>query len=313
MVLTAAQVTAFFEQDNQMDIPHETVVQLGNEGINNPEDLVDFDKDTIQQVADNLRRPAGRIPDPNPAAVAGATIPTPPFVFGAKSQRRLVIAAKLVWYYEATGRALTAGNLQWNSVMRNFSEQWKALEDRKDGDDPEVPKISKSLPVIKWTEAFIDYLNRVVGVRTIPLAYVVRVDAEVPAEAPALANGQPHSTEHGSVEAELIARVSHAHALFREDNASVYYKLEEATRTTSYAASIKPFQRTKNGRAAWLALTGQYAGPDKWEAEIKHQEQLLHTRVWKGQGNFTLEKFIAQHHNAFFPCKHVQNTSHISC
>jgi hypothetical protein len=69
--------------------------------------------------------------------------------------------------------------------------------------------------------------------------------------------------------------------------------------TTSYAASIKPFQRTKNGRAAWLALTGQYAGPEKWEAEIKHQEQLLHTRVWKGQGNFTLEKFIAQHHNAF--------------
>ena len=48
MVLTAVQVTAFFEQGNQMGIPHETVVQLCDEGINNPEDLVDFDKDTIQ-------------------------------------------------------------------------------------------------------------------------------------------------------------------------------------------------------------------------------------------------------------------------
>jgi len=71
--------------------------------------------------------------------------------------------------------------------------------------------------------------------------------------------------------------------LFREDNLSVYYKLEEeAMRVTSYAASIKPYQRTKNGRDAWLALASQYAGKDKWEAEIKHHEQLLHTRMWKG-------------------------------
>ena len=43
----------------------------------------------------------------------------------------------------------------------------------------------------------------------------------------------------------------------------------------------------------------QYAGKDKWEAEIKHHEQLMHTRLWKGQSNFTLERFIAQHWNTF--------------
>jgi hypothetical protein len=75
--------------------------------------------------------------------------------------------------------------------------------------------------------------------------------------------------------------------------------LEEATRATSYAASIKPFQRTKNGRVAWLALLNQYAGKDKWEAKIKRHEQLLHTRLWKGQSNFTLDRCIAQHRNAF--------------
>ena len=70
-------------------------------------------------------------------------------------------------------------------------------------------------------------------------------------------------------------------------------------RGTPYAASIKPVQRAKQGREAWLAITGQYAGKDKWAAEIKRQEQLLHTHVWKGQSNFSLEKFIAQHRNAF--------------
>ena len=47
-----------------------------------------------------------------------------------------------------------------------------------------------------------------------------------------------------------------------------------------------------------FALVGQYAGIDKWEAEIKKQEQLLHACVWKGQSNFFLESFISQHHNA---------------
>ena len=125
-----------------------------------------------------------------------------------------------------------------------------------------------------------------------------------------MAANQPHSTEHGSLEGELIARAAHTHALFRDDNSVVYYHLEESTRGTSYAASIKPFQRGKDGRGAWKALTSQYAGNDKWEAEIKHQEQLLHTRVWKGQSNFSLENFISQHRNAYVSmqasAEHVQ-------
>ena len=93
MPLTAAQQTVFFEDAAQMGIPNATAVQLQQEGINYVDDLVDFDKDTIEQIAANLRRPAERITDPNPGAAAGATVPTPPFVFGAKSQQRLIFAA----------------------------------------------------------------------------------------------------------------------------------------------------------------------------------------------------------------------------
>jgi hypothetical protein len=183
MVLTAAQTTLFFEDNAQMGIPHATVLQLQNEGISTVDDLIDFDKDTLQQVADNLRRPGGRIQDPTPGAVLGATIPTPPFVFGAKSQKRLLAACDIVRYYEGTGRPLTAGNIQWNTVIKNFGEQWKALKDRKTGDLPEVPKITKALPVIKWTQAFADFLPQMIGVRMIPLAYVIRDEVIVPAAA----------------------------------------------------------------------------------------------------------------------------------
>jgi hypothetical protein len=52
MPLTAAQTTAFFEQDAQMGILN--VVQLQQEGMKTVNNLVDFDKDTMEQIAANL-------------------------------------------------------------------------------------------------------------------------------------------------------------------------------------------------------------------------------------------------------------------
>ena len=114
--------------------------------------------------------------------------------------------------------------------MKNFDVQRTALKEKKGDDSPETPKISKALSDIKWMEAFQDFLNRKIGNRNIPLAYIIREVPNPPAVAPPLAPGQPHSLEHGSVEAELIASASHADAL-----------LEEATQSSQYAASIKPF------------------------------------------------------------------------
>ena len=64
--------------------------------------------------------------------------------------------------------------------------------------------------------------------------------AAVPVLPPTFEAGEPSAVEYGSVEGELVARASHAHVLFRDDNATVYYLLEEATRDTNYSASIKP-------------------------------------------------------------------------
>ena len=64
MVLTAAQMTLFFENVVQMGVQHATVVQLALEGIQTVDDLADFDKEALQQLADNLRRPGDRVPTP---------------------------------------------------------------------------------------------------------------------------------------------------------------------------------------------------------------------------------------------------------
>ena len=68
MVLMGAQTKAFFESPDQMGIPHATMVQIQHEGIQSVADLADFDKEFLQLLADNLREPGGRIPDPDPNA-----------------------------------------------------------------------------------------------------------------------------------------------------------------------------------------------------------------------------------------------------
>ena len=107
------------------------------------------------------------------------------------------------------------------------------MEDhKKEGDVPEVLKITKNLAVTKCTEAFSDFLARVMGRKTVPLSYVITKYAVVPATAPPLTTNigwvlYPYSTEYGSVDGELVSRASHYHALFCNDNAQVYHYLEE--------------------------------------------------------------------------------------
>ena len=164
---------------------------------------------------------------------------------------QLAIICDLVRYYEMVGRVITVDNIRWNPVIKNFKKQWESLKKReKDENSIETPKISKSLPIIKWSEAFIDFLNRVIGTRMVSLAHFMRDDVVPGTPLPALAANSPHSEACSSIEAEIVSRVSHADPLCRDDNAKVYYYLEEATRGTLYAVSIKSYQRGKNGRDA---------------------------------------------------------------
>lgn len=76
-----------------------------------------------------------------------------------------------------------------------------------------MPKNSKSLPILKWTVAFQDFLYRALGARYIPLTHVI-CDPATPAAIGVQARHKPYFNDHGSVEAELIARAWHDHALY---------------------------------------------------------------------------------------------------
>ena len=62
----------------------------------------------------------------------------------------------------------------------------------------------------------------IVGVQNCPIVYVICQDDMVTSTAPALLPSQPHSTTHGSIEDELINRLSRDHALFRMYNCVIF-------------------------------------------------------------------------------------------
>jgi len=77
MVFPAAQTNAFFRDNDQIGLPVTTENALANEGLVSVEDLADFDEALFKQIAENLRRPTGPIPNPDPNAPPGSTIPQP--------------------------------------------------------------------------------------------------------------------------------------------------------------------------------------------------------------------------------------------
>eukprot|EP00957_Ditylum_brightwellii_P091416 6960411-Ditylum_brightwellii.AAC.1 len=64
----------------------------------------------------------------------------------------MTAACELIRYYTMVSRTITPGNIQWDTVVKNFEIQWKALKDKKDESKPDTPKITKGLNIIKWSE-----------------------------------------------------------------------------------------------------------------------------------------------------------------
>jgi hypothetical protein len=75
--------------------------------------------------------------------------------------------------------------------------------------------------------------------------------------------------------------------------------LEEATRGTVYASTVKPYSCKKDGRTAWNSMVSSHAGEDKWEQlHKKDKTKFLHNMKWNGK-KYSLEKFTGMHRSSY--------------
>ena len=134
------------------------------------------------------------------------------------------------------------------------------MKDRKKDVASNIPKLSKNTTVPRWNDSLKVHMNEVFGARGETLRYLMRESDAVPAVGPltVLAPNALHTAVGKSIEVDQMARLSHTHALYSDDNSKFYRKLEEAVRGTTYEASIKPFQIAGDGRGAYRSLLAQH-------------------------------------------------------
>ena len=80
-------------------------------------------------------------------------------------------------------------------IIELFKLEYNVLVERKDAVIT-TPKISSSLPIVKWMESFSNILSYVIGLRNILLAYVIRLEVSIrPISSIVYAANHPYSIE----------------------------------------------------------------------------------------------------------------------
>lgn len=270
----------FWTSDAFMAMSEDGMDAMAKHGIKYPATLGDFYDDELDDVFTKIARPVKRD--------EGVDI-------SATSEKRIRVAALAVRYYSDTGHLpIKLGMLTW-TVLANFDVQWRALKELKKRDEPDVPKLTKGLTIIKYIESLRVHCMEVVGVRNCPLAYLLRDDKVPPVTPSPLAQDQPHSEKFGSVEHEMIARLTHTHPLFRNDNQNLFNRLDIGLRNTSYASVLVSHRRTGDGVGAFADLVSQYAGKHVWEARIREAEGYMKTATWTGTTSVRLDQHLNKH------------------
>eukprot|EP00957_Ditylum_brightwellii_P069604 5287329-Ditylum_brightwellii.AAC.1 len=88
------------------------------------------------------------------------TVPQTLYLGGAKTQKRLLKASKLMRYYKLVGCHVILSNTVYKTSIKTFTDQWAGLKDWKQQLQLVVPKITGKI-----------------GVRTIPLSCATRTTA----------------------------------------------------------------------------------------------------------------------------------------
>ena len=132
--------------------------------------------------------------------------------------------------------------------------EWETCQNLRDQDEPDVPLISDKdgdRKVIKWVPIFLDSLTRTYVIHG-PLVYVLCEDPTVPNEFNDPLEHESYFGASVSLHEELMARLVHTGAIYKNDNTSVFMKIERESRGTSVESTVP--QGPEGGRGWRIVL-----------------------------------------------------------
>jgi hypothetical protein len=126
-------------------------------------------------------------------------------------------------------------------------------------------------------EAIREFFGSVLGETGVTLDYVVRENVEIPP-------GTDPSEGYIAVAEEMIACASHSNQAYANDSMEVWSYMVNITRAHDCWTYVKPAQRTKDGRHAFLLLWDHFLVPNNVDNMASEAEAKL------GSGSYTGER-----------------------
>ena len=179
-------------------------------------------------------------------------------------------------------------------VLDSVDGWFNQLADDPSADD--VDKFTDSLNKKNWFESIDGYLSSKKGPSGVPLLYVILVNDINDDYDVEDINGPDQVT----FDEDLASRGRQEGHFWPGDNKAVWTFLKAKTQTTTAWAFVKGYNRSNNGRGAYLTLRARFMGMDVQAVLLKRAETVLEKIFWDGKSrNFTFDKFIAQLKIAF--------------
>jgi len=112
---------------------------------------------------------------------------------------------------------------------------------------------------------------------------------------------QPFGQKYPTFYEEMIARTSHTHPSYAADNRTVLELLVKSFKEhPTLMSSIRPHQRSGNGRAALEAVMLHNMGNTKWDDLIEKAMNKITKAVWNGRNSrYPLIRHISDHRTSF--------------
>ena len=259
------------------------------QGYDNLAELSELDDDEAKSLCKVLRKPGGVVAV---AGRGGGNVPNPGTVVSLKAENNLILACYFLRFKKRTSRQLDAADITAAAV--------RAMKPLKDWEESHKDVTSPEIDARDWPrtiEALEEWLRGCLGVTKIPLAYVVREVIVPPAVDPA--------GGYATKQAELIARAPINVAgvvppvndpTFDSDNAKVWELISNITRDHECWSYVRPAQRKRDGRAAFLGLKNHYLGEHNVDNMSSKAERKLRNVAYTGEKRrFNFERFVKIH------------------
>ena len=261
------------------------------QGMDSLDEIRLLSDEDIANLCKLIRRPGGVVPGALNAA--GNAVPNPGIQVNARAETNMKLTAFFLRHKARTSRTVTPADVTLISIrslreLRDFESNYKPSDD--------VPTINeKDWP--KTMEAILEYLRSYLGDKKIPLAYVVRKEETMPDAEPV--------GGYATIQDEMIARAPHftivagvrtADPTFLVNREKVWDIIARITRTHDCWTYVKPAQRTRDGRKAYLDLYTHYLGPNNVDNMATQAEDKLKSTAYVGeQRRWNFEKYVNVH------------------